>query len=141
MISVLHVTGDLPAAGGKYRKKWISRQVLGKLQSEHKIETAGNLFWIFVYIGDPPSKHDNYRGSGNSKDGGWAVLNYTNLPGTIPLDREVAAGFHDKVFLKGCIHEFGHALGLPHIGPKVELRRGNWLMGPVARAAPVKLCR
>ncbi len=132
-ISVIHVTGDLPAKGGEYKKQWISRQVLDKLKSEHNVKPAGHLFWIFVYIGDPPAKHANYRGSGNSKDGGWAVLNYTNLPGEISIRRDIAAGLHDKVFLKGCIHEFGHALGLPHIGPKIELRKGNTLMGPITR--------
>jgi hypothetical protein len=132
-ISTIHVKGDLPAAGGEYRRQWISRQVLGKLKSEFGMQPAGNLFWIFVYVGDPPAKHANYRGSGNSKDGGWAVLNYTNLPGRVWLDRDMVSEFHDKLFLKGCVHEFGHALGLPHIGPKVELRRGNTLMGPITR--------
>lgn len=132
-ISVVHVTGDLPAAGGKYKEKWISRQVIDKLQSDHGIQARKNLLWIFVYVGDPPAKHDNYRGAGNARDGGWAALNYTNLPGEISLKRDMASGFHDKTFLKGCIHEFGHALGLPHLGPKVELRRGNTLMGPITR--------
>ncbi|QEF97263.1 hypothetical protein Mal15_13020 [Stieleria maiorica] len=132
-ISVIHVKGDLPAAGGAYKKQWISRQVHDKLKSEHGIKIAGNLYWIFVYVGDPPAKHDNYRGSGNSKDGGWAVLNYTNLPGTISPRSEMVSPLNDKLTLKGCIHEFGHALGLPHIGPKVELGKGNTLMGPVNR--------
>lgn len=132
-ISVIHVTGDLPAAGGAYKQKWISRQVHDKLRSDHGIEIAGNLYWIFVYIGDPPLKHDNYRGSGNSKDGGWAVLNYTNLPGRVTLDADPVSPLHDKLTLKGCIHEFGHALGLSHIGPKIELGKGNTLMGPVTR--------
>ena len=132
-ISVIYVQGDLPVAGDQYTRKWISTQVYDKLKSEHNLKPAGDLFWIFVYIGDPPAKHSNYRGSGNSKDGGWAVLNYTNLPGKISLDGDVVSDFHDKLFLKGCIHEFGHALGLPHIGPKIELRKGNTLMGPVTR--------
>lgn len=132
-ITVIHVKGDLKAAGDEYKKQWISRQVLGKLRSEHKITTAGNLFWIFVYLGDPPAKHSNYRGSGNSRDGGWAVLNYTNLPGKVDLAQDAVSSFHDRLFLKGCIHEFGHALGLPHIGPKTELGKGNTLMGPITR--------
>lgn len=132
-ISVIHVKGDLKAAGDEYRKEWISRQVLGKLRNEHQTPTAGQLFWIFVYIGDPPKRHDNYRGTGNAKDGGWAVLNYTNIKGDIDPDGELVSDFHHELFLKGAIHEFGHGLGLPHIGPKVELKRGNSLMGPVTR--------
>ena len=132
-ISVLTVKGDLKAAGGEYRKKWISRQVLDKLKSEHQVTPAGDLFWIFVYVGDPPAKHSNYRGTGDSKNGGWAVLNYTNLPGKITLEKPIVSPLHDKLTLKGCIHEFGHALGLPHIGPKVDYGLGNTLMGPITR--------
>ncbi len=132
-LKVIHVRGDLPAAGDAYKQQWVSRQVHEKLRGEHDVTVAGNLFWIFVYVGDPPAKHDGYRGSGNSKDGGWAVLNYINLPGKISLNADPVTPFHDTMTLKGSIHEFGHGLGLPHIGPKVELRRGNTLMGPVTR--------
>ena len=132
-ISVLHLKGDLKAAGGEYQKEWLSRQVQAKLKSEPQIQFAGNLFWIFVYVGDPPARHANFRGAGDSKNGGWAVLNYTNLPGRVELDQPMVSPFHHEVVLKGCIHEFGHALGLPHIGPKVELGRGNTLMGPITR--------
>lgn len=132
-ISVIHVQGDLPAAGDAYKQKWISRQVHDKLREDHGIKIGGNLYWIFVYVGDPPKRHDNYRGSGNSKDGGWAVLNYTNVPGRVSLRADPVSPLHDKLTLKGCIHEFGHGLGLPHIGPKVELRKGNTLMGPITR--------
>ncbi|MCS7468103.1 hypothetical protein NZK35_15735 [Stieleria sp. ICT_E10.1] len=132
-LSVIHVKGDLPAAGGAYKKQWISRQVHDKLKRDHGIKIAGNLYWIFVYVGDPPVRHDSYRGSGNSKDGGWAVLNYTNLPGKISPRSQMVTPLNDKLTLKGCIHEFGHGLGLPHIGPKVELGKGNTLMGPVNR--------
>ncbi|MCA9136693.1 MAG: hypothetical protein KDB00_08040 [Planctomycetales bacterium] len=132
-ITVIHVKGDLPAAGGSYKDKWISAQVHDKLKSDHGIKIAGNLYWIFVYVGDPPVRHDNYRGSGNSKDGGWAVLNYINVSSKVSLGDEMVSRLHDDLTLKGCIHEFGHALGLSHIGPKVELRKGNTLMGPVNR--------
>ena len=37
--------------------------------------------------------HEGYRGSGNSKDGGWAVLNYTNLPGAISLRSPMVSRF------------------------------------------------
>ena len=132
-IPVLHVTGDLSYAGGKYKEQWISRQVYKQLRQQHNEKTEGNLYWIFVYVGDPPAKHDSYRGAGNSKSGGWAALNYVNVEGKISLKQPMVSRFHDEIFLKGSIHEFGHAFGLPHIGPKIELRRGNTLMGPVTR--------
>ncbi len=47
-ISVVHVTGDLPAVGNQYKEKWVSRQAIDKLKSEHGIKPAGNLYWIFV---------------------------------------------------------------------------------------------
>ena len=103
------------------------------LREQHNVKTQGNLFWIFVYVGDPPAKHDVYRGAGNSKNGGWSALNYTNIEGKISINQPMVSRFHNEIFLKGCIHEFGHALGLPHIGPKIELRKGNTLMGPVTR--------
>ena len=41
--------------------------------------------------------------------------------------------------LKGCIHEFGHALGLPHIGPNPSKKLGNTLMGPINTAYASKM--
>ncbi|MDV6032581.1 MAG: hypothetical protein F9B45_21350 [Phycisphaera sp. RhM] len=61
------------------------------------------------------------------------MLNNTNLPGKISPRSPMVTPLNDKLTLKGCIHEFGHGLGLPHIGPKVELGKGNTVMGPVNR--------
>ena len=38
-----------------------------------------------------------------------------------------------EMAIKGTIHEFGHALGLPHIGPRPGVKLGNTLMGPTNR--------
>ena len=37
----------------------------------------------------------------------------------------------NNMAIKGTIHEFGHALGLPHIGPRPGRKLGNTLMGPI----------
>jgi hypothetical protein len=56
--------------------------------------------------------------------------------GKKPFDstRNLAAPEFAAANVKGAVHEFGHALGLPHIGPRPGLKRGNSLMGPVNRA-------
>jgi hypothetical protein len=57
----------------------------------------------------------------------------------------MGAPVHDAFTLKGCIHELGHALGLPHIVPRFKERLGNTLMGPnwaeYGRAAGTKEAR
>ena len=58
------------------------------------------------------------------------MVNYENRPGVISPRMELGVGFHEEFTLKGCIHELGHALGLPHIGPRLKDRLGNTLMGP-----------
>ena len=60
-------------------------------------------------------------------------MNYASMPGEVSLRGDPVSDFHHSIFLKGCIHELGHGLGLPHIGPKMELGKGNTLMGPVTR--------
>ncbi len=130
-VEVLFAKGDQPAdkvVDGSFRPKMIQQ-----LTKEHKIPRNGNINWIFVYKGDPPARFDKFVGSGNSKAGGWATANYLSAAGSIRLDKDIAEGFHDDFALKGCIHEFGHALGLPHQGPRLKHKAGNTLMGPVTR--------
>ena len=38
--------------------------------------------------------------------------------------------FNSEYFLKGTVHELGHALGLSHLGPDPSLKLGNSLIGP-----------
>ena len=51
----------------------------------------------------------------------------------IPTDAELATEKLNDMAIKGTIHEFGHAPGLPHISPRPEVDLGNSLMGPVNR--------
>jgi hypothetical protein len=130
-VEVLFAKGDRSA--DQYTDGSFRPQMIQKLVQEHNIPRNGNIWWIFVYLGDPPARFKNYRGAGDSRGGGWAILNYDSSPGEIHLDREIAAGFHDEIFLKGSIHELGHGLGLPHLGPRLKQDLGNSLMGPVTR--------
>jgi hypothetical protein len=84
---------------------------------------------IIYYIGDRPERFSGWEGSGDARGGGWALVNYDTIPGEIRPDLGLAQGFNADYFLKGTIHELGHALGLPHIGPDPSLRMGNSLMG------------
>lgn len=66
--------------------------------------------------------------------GGIAINAYPKGTELITKDAELAAPKLAEMSVKGTIHEFGHALGLPHIGPRPDVKLGNSLMGPVNRA-------
>jgi len=58
------------------------------------------------------------------------MVNYDSVSGEIRADLGLAEGFNGEYFLKGTIHELGHAFGLPHVGPDLSVGLGNSLMGP-----------
>ena len=70
------------------------------------------------------------RGRLTPRDGGWAVVNYDTLPGEIRPDLGLGVGLQRECFLKGTIHELGHAFGLPHIGPDLVPQAGQLADGP-----------
>jgi len=128
-IRVLEVRGSKPAR--EYAEAIpLLRELWPKAHEAYGLARNLPIWWVWVYKGDPPTRFGNYRGSGELRRGGWAVVNYENRPGQISLEKEMAEGFHHDFTLKGCIHELGHALGLPHIGPINEDGFGNTLMGP-----------
>ena len=129
-VEVLRVKGKYPAASGRYQKPNFAADVIAEATRRHHIVGRNHVWWIFTYLGDPPERIDEYRGSGDTHAGGWAIVNYSTLAGEIRPDLGIAAGFNAEFTLKGCIHELGHALGLPHIGPNPALGLGNSLMGP-----------
>lgn len=129
---VLYVKGDHPLASGRYDKPGFQQEVIEKAARQHRIPRHRHVWWIFVYLGDPPRRFTEYEGHGDSKEGGWALVNYSTGPGEIRSDLGMVAGFHRDFTLKACIHELGHAFGLPHIGPNPRKRLGNSLMGPQA---------
>lgn len=130
MVEVLNVKGEQPVASGKYSKPNFAREVIASAARQYGIAEKGQVWWIFVCLGDPPANFGDFRGIGNPRDGGWAMVNYNTRPGEVRADLGLAEGFNGKIFMKGAIHELGHALGLPHTGPDISLGRGNSLMGP-----------
>ena len=90
------------------------------------------VYWTFYHCPD----HEGMRGfrGGGGRDFGRAINRYPDVEGDIPIDAELGSQALWPMNIKGCVHEFGHALGLPHIGPKLEETNGNTLMGPINRA-------
>jgi hypothetical protein len=129
-VQMLEVCGEEPVASHKYDKPNYASYVIQKASKQYGIKNRGNIWWIFVYLGDPPARFNVFMGGGQMRDGGWAMVNYDSSPGGICLDQTMVEGFNGKYFLKGSIHELGHAFGLPHTGPDPDLGLGNTLMGP-----------
>jgi hypothetical protein len=73
--------------------------------------------------------HPAWPGTGCSRDGGMATVNYDTIPGEIRPDLGLEVGFNSEYYLKATVHELGHALGLSHTGPDLSLKMGNSLMG------------
>ncbi|MCH1407737.1 MAG: hypothetical protein L7V87_01785 [Verrucomicrobiales bacterium] len=87
------------------------------------------IWWIFYGYERVKGFQDGARGTG-----GININAYPKGDELIPTDAELATGKLNDMAIKGTIHEFGHALELPHIGPRPEVDLGNSLMGPVNRA-------
>ena len=94
------------------------------------------VWWTFYHT--PKRVIKGFRGGGD-RDGGRAINVYPTADGSITTDVELGDPEMWPLNLKGCVHEFGHALGLPHIGAKPETGLGNTLMGPINRAFASRL--
>jgi predicted Zn-dependent protease len=130
MVKVLNVRGDMPVSSGKYARPNYATNVIEQATRQYHMAGEGHVWWIFIYLGDPPARFENFVGSGNPQDGGHAMVNFDSRPGEIRPDLGLAEGFNGEYFLKGTIHELGHAFGLHHTGPDLSLGLGNSLMGP-----------
>jgi hypothetical protein len=128
-VEVIPVKGDFPAADLSRARREYAAMAIRKAEQQARIGGDGHIWWIFYYIGDRPERFSGWEGSGDARGGGWALVNYGTIPGEIRPDLGPAQGFNADYFLKGTLHELGHALGLPHIGPDPSLRMGNSLMG------------
>lgn len=130
-IKVHHVVGEQNADSKDYQSaQLLLREMWPKANEQYQLPKNYPIWWVWVYLGDPPTRYGDYRGSSSFKTGGWAVVNLENRPGDINLHSDMAKGVNEEHTLKGCIHELGHALGLLYVGPRVKDRSGNTLMGP-----------
>ena len=94
------------------------------------------VWWVFYHT--PNRVIKGFRGGGD-RDGGRAINIYPTADGEISPTIDLSAPEMWPLNLKGCLHEFGHALGLPHIGPKPSSQLGNTLIGPVNRTYAKRL--
>ena len=125
---ILYVRGKHTEASGKYRRPDFQPEVIQTACHQYGIRQLGQVWWILMYKGP----QNNWgRGGGEALRGGAATARFYTEPGEIKVGVDMADGFHREIMLKGAIHELGHALGLPHIGPKDSDKLGNSLMGPV----------
>ena len=123
--------GKYTEASGRYKKLGFQAEVMQQAAKKYGIEPTGEVWWFFMYKGP----ENNWgRGTGDLRRGGLSTARYFTNPGSIKPSDDLGGGFLREIQLKGAIHELGHALTLPHIGPKDSDQLGNSLMGPVNKA-------
>lgn len=126
---ILYVKGRHTDESGRYRQAGFEREVVQTACRKYKIDRKGQVWWIFTYKG--PQKN-GFRGSGNAKRGGTSTSIYNPMRvGRLRIGSELGGKQAGGLQAKAGIHELGHALGLPHIGPRKEDQLGNSLMGPI----------
>ncbi len=129
---VYFVKGAETVASGAYDKIGIQGPIREQAIAQYKIPRAGSTWWIFVY-GTKLGVSRGYGGYADKKGNGYTLLVWNDVPGKLTPDVPLAGGVADKLNLKGYLHEFGHTMSLPHIGPMNRHRSGMSLMGPNAR--------
>jgi hypothetical protein len=128
---ILFFKGEHTQASGKYSKLGFQRQVAQQALEKYGIPNRGQVWWMFMH----KAVETNWgRGGGDVRRGGGSTARYYTDAGQIKATDQLGGGFLKQICLKGAVHEFGHALGLPHIGPKDRDKLGNSLMGPVNKA-------
>jgi hypothetical protein len=99
-VEVLQVRGDQPVSSGRYANPDYAEDVIQRASREYRVAGEGHIWWMFIYVGDRPTRFNDWRGSGNSRDGGWAMVNYDTIPGELRSDAGLAEGFNAQYFLK-----------------------------------------
>ncbi len=129
-IKVLTIQGSETADSKTYQTPGLLDELWPKVTKKYGLQSNFPVWWVWVYLGDPPVRFNDYRGSGSLRRGGWALVNYENRRGELNAKGPLGGGFNEEFTLKGCIHELGHAMGMPHLGPMARDNAGNSLMGP-----------
>jgi hypothetical protein len=122
-VEVTPIRGKLATA--QYKPVPIRVEVMDHLRRQGALQGGRHVWWILVYAGPPPAKFAGYLGGFGPEIGGWAVCNFDVTPGMIDPKTPLGAAFLEKLTLKGMLHELGHGLRLPHIGPLKRDTAGN----------------
>jgi hypothetical protein len=130
-VQVTVVKGKLLQAKGRAALPEIRKQAINGAAQQLSLRQSGPpvIWWIFYDYPDVEGFQGGARGTG-----GIAINAYPKGNALIDLNSDLAEGVLNDMAIKGTIHEFGHALGLPHTGPRPALDLGNSLMGPVNKA-------
>lgn len=128
-VQVTVVRGTLKAKGRDALPE-IRSQAVAKASHEMGLKPDRPVIWWILY--DYPGVKGFQGGARGT--GGIAINAYPQGTDLIRKDVELASPAMAEMAIKGTIHEFGHALGLPHIGPRPGEKLGNSLMGPINRA-------
>lgn len=126
-VEVTEIRGKKKATD--YKPFDVRTEVMDANRSQGKITDHRQVWWILVYSGAPP-KTDTFLGGFGEKIGGWAIGDLDLRGGRIDPQAELGNDVMVALKLKGMLHELGHALRLPHIGPLRADNAGNTLMGP-----------
>lgn len=133
-LPVVHfVRGSETAASGKYDDVGIQGAIREQAIAEHSIPREGSSFWIFVH-GTKLRASRGWGGWGDRNGNGLTLLVWQTAEGDFSPDDPLAGGVPDQINLKGYLHELGHTMNLPHIGPSEKHDLGMSLMGPNARS-------
>ncbi|MGJ8698193.1 MAG: hypothetical protein ACSHYF_17870 [Verrucomicrobiaceae bacterium] len=116
-VKVAFVRGSETADTGKYDFNYqaLPGEIVGKAHKSSSFSRNGDCYWIFVYLGTK-REFNGWVGIGSAGRGGYGIVRY-----------DAKGGMKQA---KTRIHELGHALTLPHIGPKVSDEGDCNLMGP-----------
>lgn len=129
---VYHVRGSETAASGAYDNVGFQGQVRETAIAQYEVPRTGSTWWIFVY-GTNLRASRGWGGHGDRNGNGIALLVWHDVAGELTDDVPLAGGIADEINLKGYLHELGHTMSLPHIGPSDSHGLGMSLMGPNAR--------
>jgi hypothetical protein len=125
------VKGEHTYESGRYSEANFQKEALAAAEKKYGISAKGEVWWIFLY---KAAETGWGRGAGNAMRGGTSTAYFYSDPGTIKPGADLNSEFLRSIKLKGAIHELGHALGLPHFGPRDFDDLGNALMGPVNKS-------
>lgn len=126
------VRGAEMAASGRYDNEGFQGAVREQAIAQYGIPRSGSTWWIFVY-GTKLKVSRGWGGDGDNRGNGITLLVWNDVAGEFSSDDPLAGGVADRMNLKGYLHELGHTMSLPHIGPNDEHGLGMSLMGPNAR--------